>query len=409
MALPVRRLLGGLALAAALFAATAADAQLTMRVAVPGDTPGDAAVFVAGSFNGWNPGDPAYRLRPADGGFVITLPDAVRGPVEFKFTRGSWDAVETDSAGGSVANRAFTIPAAGAATYEGRVAAWQDPAKVRPKPHTATASVTVIDTAFRIPQLGRMRRVWVYLPPGYASSHRRYPVLYMQDGQNVFDAATSGFGEWAVDESLDSLRALGDPGVIVVAVDHGGSKRLDEYSPWRNARYGGGEGEAYADFLARTLKPYVDRRFRTLADPAHTAVMGSSMGGLISLYAILKYPEVFGRAGVFSPSLWFSPDVYALARAAHPRAGSRIYLLMGGREGDTPEQAVQDARRMADTLAAAGLRPGAQLVTRVAADGQHSEWFWRREFPAAYLWLFGRAGHASSRRAVTSSRRPTRP
>jgi metallo-beta-lactamase class B len=263
-------------------------------------------------------------------------------------------------------------------------------------------SVTVIDTAFRIPQLGRTRRVWVYLPPGYATSHRRYPVLYMQDGQNVFDAATSGFGEWGVDESLDSLRALGDPGVIVVAVDHGGSKRLDEYDPWRDPRYGGGEGDAYVDFLVHTLKPYVDAHYRTLADRGHTGIAGSSMGGLISLYAGLKFPNVFGRVGVFSPSLWIAPRMYAVARAARPLPGNRIYFVMGGREGDTPERYVRDQQAMVDTLAAAGFRVGTDVVAYVRPDGQHSEWFWRREFPAAYRWLL------SDARAPDAPRDPKR-
>jgi predicted alpha/beta superfamily hydrolase len=383
-------------LAAVAFAlvasASAADAQLTMRVRVRvrAGTPDTAGVYVAGSFNGWNPANPSHRLtRVGDGEYSITLPNDVRGPIEFKFARGTWDRVETDSAGGGVGNRRFVIPAEGAAAWSGSIAAWQDPAKVRPRPHTATASVSVLDTAFAIPQLGRTRRVWIYLPPGYATSSQRYPVLYMHDGQNVFDAATSGFGEWGVDETLDSLRAAGDRGVIVVAIDHGGAKRLDEYSPWRNARYGGGEGAAYADFLVHTLKPFIDRRFRTLPDRLNTGVAGSSMGGLISLYTVLKYPRVFGRAAVFSPSLWFSDSIYAMARtAAPPLPGTRIWLVMGAREGDTPEVYVNDQRRMIDSLSKAGLRIGTQVGSAVRADGEHREWFWRREFPFAYRWLF---------------------
>jgi len=237
-------------------------------------------------------------------------------------------------------------------------------------------------------RLGRTRRVWIYLPPGYATTRGRFPVLYLQDGQNVFDGATSFAGEWGVDEALDSLNARGDSGIIVVAVDNGGTKRLDEYSPWRNARYGGGEGDAYLHFLVLTLKPYVDRHFRTRADAADTGIGGSSMGGLISLYAGLKYPTVFGRVLVFSPSLWFAPEILALARQARP--GPRFYFVTGGLEGDAqdPGGPARDQQRMADTLAAAGLRDSS-LKAFVAPDGKHSEWFWRREFPAAYLWLFG--------------------
>ncbi|HEV2736758.1 MAG TPA: alpha/beta hydrolase-fold protein, partial [Longimicrobiaceae bacterium] len=169
-----------------------AGAQLTIRLTgAPAATRPGAAVHVAGTFNRWNPADSAYRLTRRGGEWVITLPDSVRGPVEFKFTLGSWETVELDSAGGAAANRALTAPAVGAATYTGAVAAWRDPESAPRPASTATASVSVLDTAFAMPELGRTRRVWIYLPPGYATSGRRYPVLYVHAGQHVFDAATS--------------------------------------------------------------------------------------------------------------------------------------------------------------------------------------------------------------------------
>jgi predicted alpha/beta superfamily hydrolase len=235
--------------------------------------------------------------------------------------------------------------------------------------------------------------VWIYLPPDYATSIRSYPVLYMHDGQNVFDDATSYAGEWGVDESLDGLHARGDRGVIVVAVDNGGTLRMDEYSPWRNERYGGGDGDAYVDFLVQTLKPYIDANFRTHADRLNTGIAGSSMGGLISLYAALKHPEVFGRAGVFSPALWFAREqIFELARAAHgPRP--RLYFVSGAREGQMREAEgvyVRDQQRMVETLRDAGFVAGRDVVDIVHADGTHTEGFWRREFVPAYDWLFNR-------------------
>ncbi|HYJ80398.1 MAG TPA: alpha/beta hydrolase-fold protein, partial [Longimicrobiaceae bacterium] len=367
-----------------------AAAQLTVRARVPASTPAGATVYLAGSFNLWNPADSAFRLAAAGGGeYAITLPESVRGPVEFKLTLGSWDAVEADSAGGDVPNRRFTVPAAGAATYAATVARWRD-GTPRPVPaSTARAGVSILDSAFAIPELGRTRRVWLYLPPDYHTSTRTYPVLYMHDGQNVFDAATAFAGEWGVDEALDSLHALGDPGAIVVAVDNGGQRRLDEYSPWRNARYGGGEGDEYVDFLVNTLKPYVDSHYRTRPDRLNTGIAGSSMGGLISLYAALKHPEVFGRAGVFSPALWFADSLYAHARRARPhRPDPRLYFVTGALEGETPEVYVRGQRVMVDSLAAAGFAIGVEVDSLIRADGTHSEWFWRREFPAAYRWLF---------------------
>jgi predicted alpha/beta superfamily hydrolase len=383
---------GALSLAAATCLAVPAGAQLTVRVSVPAGTPPGAAVYLAGSFNGWNPADSLYRLtRAADGAYVITLDPAIRGAVEFKFTLGSWDSVELDSAGAGVPNRRFVVPETGAAAYEARVGRWQDPANVPRRPSTARATVTVLDTAFPMPQLGRTRRVWIYLPPDYATSDKTYPVLYMHDGQNVFDDSTSYAGEWGVDEALDSLHAAGDWGAIVVAVDNGERRRLHEYSPWRSPLIRqGGEGDAYVDFLAQTLKPWIDRRFRTRPGREDTGVLGSSMGGLISLYAALKHPDVFGRAGVFSPSLWFSDSVFVAARNAAPAARPRMYFVSGAREGppEKPRVVVADQQRMVETLAAAGWRVGTEVHAAAPEDGQHSEWFWRREFPAAYRWLF---------------------
>lgn len=301
----------------------------------------------------------------------------------------------------SVKRWILPVLAAGALALGPAPAAAQGAQADSAKPHTARATVSVMDTAFAMPELGRARRVWIYLPPDYATSDKRYPVLYMHDGQNVFDNATSYAGEWGVDESLDSLFAAGDPGAIVVAVDNGQQLRMNEYSPWTHPRHGGGEGDRYADFLANTLKPYIDRTYRTRPGPESTGIMGSSMGGLISLTAALRHPEVFGRVGVFSPSLWFSDSVWTAARAGVARgARPRLYFVSGGSEGppDNPRIVVTDQQRMIDTLAAAGWTVGADLHAAAPDDGRHSEWFWRREFPAAYRWLFAPEPHPSAAR-----------
>ena len=367
---------------------TGLRAQVTIQVTgLPAGTPADTSIYIAGSFNNWHPSASGYALTRRGDHYFITLPPAVRGPIEFKFTLGSWARVETDAAGGDVVNRSFVVPDE-PTTLEATIAGWRSGA-ARPRRSTATTSVSIIDTV-EIPQLGRSRRVWIYLPPDYATSSRRYPVLYMHDGQNVFDEATSYAGEWGVDETLDSLHAAGDPGVIVVAVDHGGMLRIPEYSPWPT-RFGAGEGERYAAFLVHTLKPWVDQRYRTLPDRLNTGIAGSSMGGLISFYAALEYPEVFGRAAVFSPSFWVAPAAYPFAAQATPREGNRIYIISGAREvaaGEAQGVYQRDQERMLEALAQRGFRSGTHLFTSVVADGQHAEWFWRREFPAAYLWLF---------------------
>ncbi|HEX2076812.1 MAG TPA: alpha/beta hydrolase-fold protein [Longimicrobium sp.] len=273
-------------------------------------------------------------------------------------------------------------PAAAQLTVAGR-----DSGVAARRPSTAGPTVSLLDTAFPMPQLGRTRRVWIYLPPDYATSDRAYPVLYMHDGRNMFDDSTSDPAEWRVDEALDSLHAAGDRGAIVVAVDNAPWRRIYEYSPWWSRQvHQGGQGDAYVDFLAQTLKPWMDQRFRTCPGPGGTGIMGSSMGGLISLYAALKYPHVFGRAGVFSPSLWVSDSVFSMARRANPAVRPRLYFVSGGRESQ--RLIVRNQQRMIDTLAAAGWRVGTDLHASLPEDGRHAEWFWRREFPAAYRWLF---------------------
>jgi predicted alpha/beta superfamily hydrolase len=363
-------------------------AQLTVRVeAVPAGTPAAASIYIAGSFNNWNPGASEYALKREADHYAITLPATLRGPIEFKFTLGSWERVETDAAGGDIVNRSFVVPDE-PATLTARIAGWRD-GSAQARPSTASASVSIIDS-MTIPQLGRTRRVWIYLPPDYATSGKRYPVLYMHDGQNVFDAATSYAGEWGVDETLDSLHAAGDPGVIVVAVDHGGSLRVPEYSPWPT-RFGAGEGEKYVAFLVGTLKPWIDRSYRTLPDRLHTGIAGSSMGGLISFYAALRHPDVFGRAAVFSPAFWIAPSAYELAAQAQPRAGNRMYIISGGLEvaaGEAQGIYQRGQERMIETLAQRGFRRGTAVVAKISPDGKHAEWFWRREFAAAYQWLF---------------------
>lgn len=370
-----------------------ARAQTTLRLAPGPALAAGQQLYAAGSFNEWNPAAPGFALLPQpDGSYQLTVPATVQGPQEFKLTRGSWQTGEADSSFRPRANRRADF-GPGPRTLTLQVAAWQDqrpggPAPVPPKPHTAAPNVRILADSFRLPQLGgRPRRIWLYLPPGYATSGRRYPVLYLHDGQNIFDEATAYAGEWAVDETLNKLADSGqDPaGCVVVAIDNGGERRLDEYSPWRNERLKkGGEGSQYVEFLVRTLKPYIDQHYRTRPDAAHTAIMGSSMGGLISLYAGIKYPAVFGRVGVFSPAFWFAKDsVLAFVRRRPAPSKSRFYFMAGPAEGPTMVPQMAEVR---DALLARGLSP-ARIAFKTPADGQHAEWFWRREFGPAYQWL----------------------
>jgi predicted alpha/beta superfamily hydrolase len=387
--------------------AGSAQAQTTFRLtSVPASTPAGATLYLAGSFNTWNPGSAAHALtRQPDGSYTVTLPATVTGTLEFKFTRGSWASVESDAQNQDIGNRRYTATGA-PATVDFQVLNWKDQGG-SPPACTSTAltpNVQVISTAFQIPQLGRTRRVWVYLPTDYATSGRRYPVLYLHDGQNVFDQCTSFSGEWGVDEALAQLRQQGaDPtGCIVVAIDNDGGQRLNEYSPWNNPQYGGGQGNQYVDFLVQTLKPYVDQQYRTLPDRLNTGIGGSSMGGLISLYAALKYPAVFGRAAVFSPAFWFAEtDLKNYLHQHRATAGqpTRFYFVAGTQESQTMVPLMQAVR---DSLQRAGYA-ATDLSYQTRTDGQHAEWFWRREFPAAYQWLYRPSGPTATTSGATAA------
>jgi predicted alpha/beta superfamily hydrolase len=374
-----------------------AQAQVTFTItAVPANTPANATLYMAGTFNSWNPASPAHALTYDAGSnsYSITLPTG-SGTIEYKFTRGSWAAVETNATNGQVPNRSFTFGSSPGPVLH-QVLNWEDLAGGPPPvQHTTTANVSIISTTFQMPQLGRSRRVWLYLPNDYASSTRRYPVLYLQDGQNVFDNFTAFAGEWGVDETLSQLQASGqDPnGCIVVAIDNGGGSRLDEYSPWASPGQGGGQGDQYLDFLVQTLKPYVDANYRTLSGREATGIAGSSMGALIATYAALRHPTVFGKVGVFSPAFWFpGPVLYQYAHQHPANPDTRFYFVCGTQESSTM---VPLMAAMRDSLQRGGV-PAANLNFNTHADGQHAEWYWRREFPAAYLWLYAPATPTAS-------------
>ncbi|MBN8680110.1 MAG: T9SS type A sorting domain-containing protein [Chitinophagales bacterium] len=364
--------------------------QLTLRVtAIPINTPQGANIHAAGTFNNWNPGDPATILTPSGTGqYQITL-NPTPGEVKFKFTRGSWATVEGNANGGFLPDRIVNYNGQ-PTTIDLTILSWEDLGGTGGN-GTAAPNVVLLDNDFYIPQLDRYRKIWIYLPPDYNTTAKKYPVLYMHDGQNLFDQNTSAFGEWEVDESLNTLHAQGDWGCIVVGIENDGQFRLDEYSPWVNPQYGGGQGDEYLSFLVNTLKPYIDANYRTLPGRLTTAIAGSSMGGLISMYAFSERQDIFSKAGIFSPAFWFADNEPVNHVASHLKQGSaRVYFLAGADEennGNQSNYVVEDMQAVADAMTTAGFTPSEKSFN-VISDGKHSEWFWAREFPDAYEWLF---------------------
>lgn len=245
---------------------------------------------------------------------------------------------------------------------------------------------------FRSRFLPGERTVRVWLPPGYeAETGRRYPVLILQDGQNLFDpeAAFVRGRTWRVAEAAEAAIAGGEVEPVVIAgVDHGGERRLAEYTPTREAARGGGEAERYGSMLIEEVLPFLRTMYRVETGAERTGLGGSSLGGLVSLWLGLRYPEVFGRLAVLSPSVWWD-DRYILGfvdgRAAEVRRRPRIWLDAGDAEGD---QTMADAELLERRLRSQGWRAGEDLRFERVAGGRHDESAWAERVRPMLGFLF---------------------
>lgn len=239
------------------------------------------------------------------------------------------------------------------------------------------------------PQLRNYRDILVALPGDYGQQADGHPVIYLQDGQNLFDPMTSYAGDWGLVETLDAL-APDQPQPILVGVPNMGRRRRYEYSPFRDIIHGGGGGDRYLAFLVETVKPLVDASFRTRPGRPHTVIAGSSLGGLISLYGLFRYADVFGAASVQSPALWFADG--AMLRFVEDMADlavGRVHLDVGTEEG---AEALLDVRALRTLLAAAGHRSGIDLSYVEEQGADHDEAAWGRRFRDALPFLLGSRG-----------------
>jgi predicted alpha/beta superfamily hydrolase len=337
-------------------------------------------VFVAGNFNGWTVRDARYQMEKVkDGHYRLVFQDFLTQsePLEYKYTKGGWEAEELDQDGNPPSNRRIEMPS-------GKV---MDVAH-KWKYHNGSydprfyPDIRVIAKRFNMPQLRRRRRISVLLPWNYAATEQRYPVLYLQDGQNLFED-DAPFGTWGLDKQLAILAQNGHGNFIVVAIDHGGKERIREFSPYDSQRWGEGLGRDYARFLSETLKPYIDKNFRTLPDRANTAIGGSSMGGLISAYAGIAHPEIYSKYMIFSPSLWAASSLFRepLHTLRHS-SETKVYLYGGSYEG---ANMVSNMERFKEMMERQG---GVNFRLEIDPKGKHNEDRWGQEFPKAVMWLF---------------------
>ena len=344
------------------------------------EIPEDKSIYISGDFENWSGGKEDFRFSKSEDYQIFTLEEP-QNQIQFKFTGGDWNTVEKDADGNDINNRLYTFSQPND-TLRITVDNWQSNGDA--KALVLPENLEILSDSVYMPQLDRYRRVWVYTPLSYSNSNQSYPVVYMHDAQNLFVDETSYAGEWEVDETLDWLQNENGLEVIVVAIDHGNDKRMSEMAPFANKNLEHPEGDAYLNFIANTLKPKIDSTYRTKADNTNTAILGSSMGGLISFYAGVKYDNVFGKVGVFSPSFWFADDIYEFTENNTLDLESKFYFLAGDCES---ESMVSNMKKIEAVLLKNGMG-STKVYSKIVEGGQHNERLWKNELAQAISWLF---------------------
>lgn len=385
-----------------------ADEQTVTLVAIVPTAHFGSEIYLASNANNWNPADPEWKLRagPADdpGRYSIELPRSAitAGGLRFKFTKGSWETVELDNDLRDIPNRVLNLAdinrEGASSVFRVVVPAFADRREGAQRGSTVVGTLEAFE--FTSETLANTRTIRVWLPEAYREhSDQRFPILYMHDGQNCFDEATSAFGgEWRIDETLTELIGSGEvPPMIVVGIDNAGAMRSWEY----NASYTTfGErqpyGEKYVSMLVDELMPEIAERYRVRSGPANTALGGSSFGGNITMLAAMERPGVFGSLLIESPAVpivgpKFQEAIleFGAANRWTPTTESftgRVFLAMGTKETDNEAYNERLVSLMGE------IEPAfAREVHRVVIEegAAHNEGAWARRFPDAARFLFG--------------------
>lgn len=356
--------------------------ERTLNIILTTDEDDDRPVYISGNFNQWITQDSQYRMdRVGNGLYHYVFPESFTypDPMLYKFTRGDWSEVEIDQYGNRTENRVSRLKKG---IQREHVHKWRHnwlPFKSKFLPE-----VHLISQEFEIPQLNKKRKVWALLPHDYHQTNERYPVMYLQDAQNLFNEQ-SAYGNWEIDKKLAVMAEYNIGKVIVIAVEHADKERVLEYNVG-NTVLGQGQGKQYIRFLADTLKPFVDQHFRTKPERTHTGIGGSSMGGLVSIFSGLMYPEVFGKLMIFSPSLWVVPKIKLSFLDLYDPQDFRVYLYAGGSESATMVDHVKKFRKR--LLEKENYTDKMKVRLSINEHGKHTETYWSDEFPKAMEWLF---------------------
>jgi predicted alpha/beta superfamily hydrolase len=353
--------------------------MLTFRVKTPNND--NRHIYLVGTFNNWQVHDEKYKFTPEQDGYFLQINDVSDFPetFEYKYVKGNWEDAELNQFGNEVFNRKANKNQKEIIDFVPR---WKSKGNFYNP--SFLPEITIIDEHFEIPQLIKTRRIAALLPYNYHKTDKRYPVIYLQDGQNLFDDYAP-YGTWGLDKRLALMQEKGMGDVIIVAIDHAREERAIEFTPSEKTKLGIGEGKQYVNFMVKNLKPYVDKHFRTLTDKHNTGIGGSSLGGLISIYAALLYPEVYSRLMIFSPSFWVVPNLPEQFVRKNRDFQGKIYLYGGGKEGSNM---VEHITRFYHLIKANRNNDTVDVYLSVNPNGEHREPEWGQEFPKSLEWLF---------------------
>lgn len=337
-------------------------------------------VYISGNFNDWRTQDKEFVMEKVGTAlyhFKFTHDFVLPENILYKFTKGDWSAVEIDADGERTENR-FTTKHTG--IQNEHVFRWRR--NWLPFKPNFLPQIQLISDEFEIPQLNTTRKVWALLPHDYDYSSESYPVMYLQDAQNLFNE-NAEYGNWEIDKKLAVMSEYKVGKIIVIAVEHAEADRVKEYNVGKTI-LGKGQGKKYIKFLVETLKPYVDSNFRTKKEREFTGIGGSSMGGLVSIFSGIRYPDVFGKLMIFSPSLWVTPKIKF--KNYENSEATKIYLYAGGDESETMIEHVETFKN--SMLESEFVDDKMKINLSINKLGKHNETYWSDEFPKAIEWLF---------------------
>ena len=361
------------------------DAELTepqLNILLSTDDDDDRPVYISGNFNDWNTQDKNFEMEKVENGlyhFKFKTEFSYPDELLYKFTKGDWSEVEIDKYGNRTENRSCKQHKGICKEHVDR---WRK--NWLPFKPNFLPQIHLISEDFEMPQLNKKRKIWALLPHDYEQSDESYPVMYLQDAQNLFNEQAQ-FGNWEIDKKLAVMSEYKIGKIIIIAIEHAEKDRIKEYNVGKTV-LGAGQGKKYIRFITDTLKPFVDKKFRTKRQREYTGIGGSSMGGLVSIFSGLMYPEVYGKLMIFSPSLWVVPKMDFSGIDFNEPSDTKIYLYAGGDESATMVQLVKKFKK--NMIENEFVANKMKIKLSINNEGTHSETYWSDEFPKAIEWLF---------------------